>query len=328
MDFQYACCIRGTSVKNISKQYVYTYSRHTDEFDLCRLEMRAFFNTDSNENFIFSDVRIDPSRSPFMKERLEVLFTGDSIQKIADYVSSFSDNGQRFLIRCLNTIQLGTTAKIAHPDRRNVERTIGLAMPGEADLVQPDILYGVVQIGSQFLFGYLTESVSVWRQHVKKPEMYSTALSTRVARAVSNIAVPHPEGMTAIDPCCGIGNVLVEALSMGIDMVGRDINPLAVLGSRKNIEYFGLRGDVTHGPIEEANGHYHAAVIDMPYNLYTHVTRQQQASILNSARALTDKLVIVTIESMDDLLIDAGFEILDRCIAKKAYFEREIVVCQ
>ncbi|WP_025786300.1 TRM11 family methyltransferase [Sporosarcina sp. D27] len=308
--------------------HLYTYSRHTDEIELCRLEMRAFFNKDTHENFIFSETCIDPSRSPFMKERLDVLVTCNSIQEVADYVSTFTDDGQRFLIRCLNTMTLGETAKIAHPDRRKVERSIGMVMPGEADLFQPDILYGIVQIGQQFLFGNLTESISVWRQHVKKPEMYSTALSTRVARAVSNIAVPHTEGVKAIDPCCGIGNVLVEALSMGIDMDGRDINPLAVLGSRKNIEHFGLAGDVMHGPIEEAPGHYDSAVIDMPYNLYTHVTREQQASILQAARTLTDKLVIVTIESMDDLLIDAGFEIVDRCIAKKAHFEREIVVCR
>lgn len=315
-------------MSNSPVNHLYTFSRHTDELELCRLEMRAFFSKDTQENYIFSETLIDPSRSPFMKERLDVLITCNSVREIADYVSKFTDDGQRFLIRCLNTMTLGETAKISHPNRREIERTIGMAIPGEADLFQPDILYGVVQIGQKYLFGYLTESVSVWRQHVKKPEMYSTALSTRVARAVSNIAVPHPEGVKAIDPCCGIGNVLVEALSMGIDMDGRDINPLAVLGSRKNIEHFGLSGTVTPGPIEEAPGHYDAAVIDMPYNLYTHVTREQQASILQSARTLTDKLVIVTIESMDDLLIEAGFEILDRCIAKKAHFEREVVVCR
>nr|WP_285851286.1 RNA methyltransferase [Sporosarcina aquimarina] len=295
---------------------------------MCRLEMRAFFNQDTYENFILNNVCIDPSRSPFMRERLDVLIMCDSVSEITEYVSTFSDEGQTFLIRCLNTIPLGDTPKLSHPNRRKIERDIGMAMSGEADLDNPDILYGVVQIGNRYLFGYLTESVAVWNLHVKKPEMYSTALSTRVARAVSNIAVPHPKGVKAIDPCCGIGNVLVEALSMGIDMDGRDINPLAVLGSRKNIAHFGLTGDVTPGPIEEAPGHYDAAIIDMPYNLYTHVTREQQASILQSARTLTDKLVIVTIESMDDLLIDSGFEIVDRCIAKKAHFEREVVVCR
>lgn len=98
--------------------------------------------------------------------------------------------------------------------------------------------------------------------------MYSTALSTRVARAVANIAIPHPKGVRAIDPCCGIGTVLVEALSMGINIVGRDINPRVVLGSRKNIAHFELEGTVEIGPIAEVVDDYDVAIIDMPYNLY------------------------------------------------------------
>ena len=41
---------------------------------LCQLEMRAFFGFDSYSNVLKSTVEIDPSRSPFMKERLEVLY--------------------------------------------------------------------------------------------------------------------------------------------------------------------------------------------------------------------------------------------------------------
>lgn len=309
-------------------RYLYTYVRQTDDHDLCRLEMRALFGKDTAGNYLFSGRCLDPERSPFMKERLDVQTSADSVEEITRFAASLPDDGQTFQIRCLNTMDLGETRKIPHPERRQIERTIGLAMAAEADLFTPDTVYGVVRIGDTFLFGSLTENTAVWRDHIKKPEMYSTALSTRVARAVANIAVPQPEGVRAIDPCCGIGNVLVEARSMDIDMAGRDINPLAVLGSRKNLEYFGLTGTVDVGPIEEAAGHYDAAVIDMPYNLYTHATREQQASILHAARRLSDRLVLVTIEPMDDLLADAGFQVTDRCIARKAHFEREVVVCK
>ncbi|WJY28948.1 TRM11 family SAM-dependent methyltransferase [Sporosarcina trichiuri] len=309
-------------------RFLYTYVRQTDDHDLCRLEMRALFGQDTTANYLFSGRCIDPERSPFMKERLDVLAAADSIEEIIRFAATLPDDGTTFQIRCLNTMALGETEKIPHPERRRIERSIGLKMAAAADLFSPDLLYGVVRIGDTFLFGSLTENTAGWRNHIKKPEMYSTALSTHVARAVANIAVPHPEGVRAIDPCCGIGNVLVEARSMDIDMTGRDINPLAVLGSRKNLEHFGLTGTVDVGPIEEAAGHYDAAVIDMPYNLYTHATREQQASILKAARPLTDKLVLVTIENMDDLLADAGFTITDRCIARKAHFEREVVVCE
>lgn len=163
---------------------------------------------------------------------------------------------------------------------------------------------------------------------MKKPREYSTALSTRVARAAANIAVPHPAGVKAIDPCCGIGTVLVEALSMGIDIVGRDINPLVVDGSRENIAHFGYECDVKVSPIAEVNGEYDAAIIDMPYNLYTHATPEEQLDIIRHARRIADRAVIVTSETMDHMIIEAGFAIIDRCTVRKQMFSRQVLVCE
>jgi tRNA G10 N-methylase Trm11 len=155
-----------------------------------------------------------------------------------------------------------------------IERDIGWRIEGEADVHNPDQLFGIVPLGGRWYFGKYQKSEAVWLHHLKKPREYSTALSTRVARSVSNIAVPNPDGVQAIDPCCGIGTVLVEALSMGINIVGRDINPLVTSGSRENIAHFGLEGDVMTGPISDVSKSYDVAIIDMPYNLYTHATRR------------------------------------------------------
>ena len=152
------------------------------------------------------------------------------------------------------------------------------------DLHNPDQLFAVVPFEGRWYFGLYTKSEPIWFNHMKKPREYSTALSTRVARAVANIAVPHPKGIQAIDPCCGIGTVLVEALSMGIDIVGRDINPLVCEGSRENIAYFGLTGDVRKSAIEDIEEMYDVAIIDLPYNLYTHASWEEQFTILKHAR--------------------------------------------
>ena len=310
-----------------SRSFIYTYVRQTDEHDLCRLEMRAFFGFDSPSNVIKSNVKIDPSRSPFMKERLEVLFSGNDLDEIMNQASEFVSH-KSFKVTCLNSIALSSTAKLHHPERRSIERKIGEVIQGEAELLEPEVNFGIVLLEGVWHFGIMQESEPIWRFHMQKPHMYSTALSTRVARAVANIAVPHPEGIRAIDPCCGIGTVLVEARSMGIDIVGRDINPLVCLGSRKNLAHFGLEGEVVIGPISEVTDTYDAAIIDMPYNLFTHITAEGQLNILKDARRITSKLVVVTIEPMDHMITEAGFEIVDRCIAKKGTFERQIVVCE
>ena len=73
-------------------------------------------------------------------------------------------------------------------------------------------------------------------------------------------------------------------------------------GSRENIAYFGLTGDVRKSAIEDIDEIYDVAIIDLPYNLYTHASWEEQFTILKHARRIAKKVVIVTIESMDDRL--------------------------
>ena len=311
-----------------NRQFIYTYSRHRDEHDLCRLEMRAFFGFDVASNILISPLEIDPSRSPFMKERLDVLREADTLEELYRKIESVDSGNRTFKVLCLNSTDLGDTKKIGHADRRKIERDAGLRIPGEPDLNEPQLTYGIVRQDGLWYFGEHKPSEAVWYEHQQKPHMYSTALGTRLARAVVNIAVPFPEGIRAIDPCCGIGTVLVEALSMDIAMKGRDINPLVVWGSRKNIKHFGLEGDVAIGPIAEVADEYDVAIIDMPYNLFTHITDEGQLDILKEARRFTKKLVVVTIDTIDHMIHEAGFSIMDRCVAKKGTFSRQILVCE
>ena len=309
-------------------EFIYTYVRHKDEQDLCKLEMRSFFGFDVSTNVLKSTVEINPSRSPFMKERLDIIYEDTNLNGLSGQVGQLELGETTFRVVCLNTTDLDATKKISHSERRKIEREIGLRVQGEPDLDKPELVFGVVLLDDKWYFGKYVESEAVWFHHQQKPHMYSTALSTRVARAVANIAVPHPEGVRAIDPCCGIGTVLVEALSMGIDIVGRDINPLVVLGSRKNIAHFGLEGSVTIGPIADVIDTYDVAIIDMPYNLFTHITAEGQLAIIKEARRFAKKVIIVTIDTIDHMVIEAGFTIMDRCVAKKGTFSRQVLVCE
>ncbi|MFJ8237113.1 TRM11 family SAM-dependent methyltransferase [Ureibacillus sp. NPDC094379] len=310
------------------QKYIYTYVHHKDEYDLCRMEMRAFFKMDSQSNFLISNVEVDPSRSPFIQDRLEVYYESNNISNMKELVRKLKLNNTTYKVICLNTMDIDQTEKIHHPERRQIEREIGLVIDGEPDLDHPDVVLGLIHINGRWYFGKHTISESIWRYHLHKPNSYSTALSTRVARAVSNIAVPHTKGIRAIDPCCGIGTVVIEALSMGIDIVGRDIKPLVCKGARENIAYFGLNGTVTLGPISAITEFYDVAIIDLPYNLYTHISREEQFDIIKQARRIANQVVIITIETIDDLIEKADFKISDRCIAKKQLFKRQILLCK
>lgn len=319
----------GKKVEKLNREpvYIYTFAYSPDEVSLCRMEMRSLFGVESETNIIKTPIAINPSRSPFIKERIEVLFEGDTLSEIVDQADQIELGETTFKVLYVKINDLDPSVKIGYWERRNIERDIGWKVQGLADVQNPDKIFGIVTLGGRWYLGNYIKSESVWLHHLKKPREYSTALSTRVARAIVNIAVPNPEGIKVIDPCCGIGTVLVEALSMGINIVGRDINPLVTDGSRENIAYFGLQGDVTTGPIADVTEKYDVAIIDMPYNLYTHATPEDQLSILKHARSFAEKVIVVTIETMDDMIKEAGYEITDRCVAKKGNFLRQIVVC-
>ncbi|PFN95921.1 RNA methyltransferase [Bacillus sp. AFS076308] len=307
--------------------YIYTYAFSDDERSLCALEMRSFFGDVSQSNVLETFVKIDPTRSPFMKERISVIYEAQSLEDLYKQVETLQMNGVTFKVIYVKNRDLPKNKQDGFEKRREIERKIGLHIKGKADLRQPDRLFGVMHVNEKWVFGEYVKSESVWFRHQQKPNGYSTALNTRVARAVVNIAIPNPNGIKAIDPCCGIGTVLVEARSMGIDMVGSDRNQLIIPGARENMIHFGLTGEINLADMRDITNHYDVAIIDLPYNLCSVITPEEQLEMLQSARRFANKVVVVTVEPVDGLLIKAGFSIIDRAVAKKGVFIREVVIC-
>ncbi|GGH31715.1 TRM11 family SAM-dependent methyltransferase [Paenibacillus segetis] len=312
---------------NSLANYIYTYACREEEQSLCQLELRSLFDMQPPANLFRSNIFIDPSRSPFIKERIELLYEGDSLSDILEQVQEIDMLEATFKVIFVKTNDLEASDKIEFADRRAIEREMGLQITGESDVHHPDHQFGLVTLGGRWYFGHYVKNKAVWLHHMKKPRSYSIALSTRVARAAVNIAIPNPDGIKAIDPCCGIGTALIEALSMGIDIVGGDINPFIARGARENIAHFGFQCEVTLGAIASISEHYDVAIIDMPYNVLSTTTPDEQLSILLHTRRIATKAVIITSETIDDMIADAGLTITDRCEAKKGNFTRQILVC-
>lgn len=311
-----------------NRSFIYTFACREDEHSICQLEKRAFFGEDAPAHILKSSIGIDPSRSPFIRERLEIIYHGDSMAAILQQVESIRLTEATFKVIFIKLNDLAPDARISYEEQRSIERELGIHITGEADMHHPDHVYGILAFGGRWYFGNYLKNKAIWLHHMKKPRNYSIALTTRLARAVANIAVPHPLGIKAIDPCCGIGTVLVEALSMGIGIVGRDINHFIVRGARENLAHFGLEGEVVVGAIANVSAQYDVAIVDMPYNLFSTITIDEQFSILLQARRIASKVVIISIEAIDGMITNAGFTIVDRGIAKKGLFSRQVLVCQ
>lgn len=299
---------------------MYTYACHEEERSLCGLELRRLFGRMPERNQLESPLCLDPSRSPFLKLRLDPLAEADSLEGLEEQAESIELSGETFKVFSVKTGE--------SPDydaQREIERRIGGRITGKAEMRRPDRKFGVIQTRGRWILGELRHSEAVWLRHSVKPRSYSTALSTRVARAVANIAVPAPQGQTAIDPCCGIGTVLIEALSMGMNMVGADINPLAVQGARQNLKHFGLPDVVKLADMRTLEGPFDAVVLDLPYNLCSKLPPAERLEMLRSARRLGKRGVILSAEPIEDDVVHAGFRIADAARMAKGAFVRTIL---
>lgn len=309
--------------------YIYLIVANDEEHSLCMLEMRSLFGVDCRFNLLRSPIEVEPSRSPFIKMRIKVMCEAERLQDIAERVGAIELGETTFKVLAIDNLEQGDEGKFTYDEKRAMEREIGSRIRGRAEMRRPDREFGFARIGGQWVFGEVTQGSAIWLKHNDKPRKYSTALSTRVARAVVNIAVPRTEGVRAIDPCCGIGTVLVEALSMGIDIEGREINPLAARGARENLAFFGYGSvTVTLGDMREITEKYDTAIIDMPYNLCSVLSPSEQLEMLSSARRFAARVVVVTIERIDPIIEEAGFAIADRCTVSKGSFTRHVLVCE
>jgi 16S rRNA G966 N2-methylase RsmD len=311
--------------------YLYTIACHEDEVSLCSLEMRMLFNAsfeDVQHELHLSRIALDPSRSPFLRERIEVYYEAGSFEELARRVEGLCLPTATFKVHFAASPAPAQSPQLSYDEQRRIERELGDRVQGIADIKKPDLRYGVTVCRGRWYFGPYAKNEAVWLKHMDKPRQYSIALSTRVARALANIAVPQPHGVRAIDPCCGIGTVLLEALSMGIDIVGRDHNPIVVQGARENLAYYGYEAPVAYGGIEDAAGRYDAAIIDLPYNHVSRISGDAQRSILLHARRLADRMAVVTVQPIDELLTEIGWTVIDRGTARKGSFVRQILVCR
>jgi tRNA G10 N-methylase Trm11 len=303
-------------------RYIYTYACHEDERPLCRLELRSLFGFEPRGDFLESPLNLDPSRSPFIKLQVAVMYEGSSLRDIAKQAEALQLHGSTFKV-----VFVETDAEASYDEQRAMEREVGAHIGGKADMRKPERLFGILRIGIRWLLGECRYNEAVWLKHIQKPQNYSTALSTRVARAVVNIAVPDPQRVKAIDPCCGIGTVLIEALSMGINIIGCDVNPLAIRGARANLAHFGFPDVVKAADMRKVTGRFDAAIVDLPYNLCSKITVDEQLEMLRGSRNFSDKAVVITAETMDPIIERAGFIITDHCLIKKGKFTRHVAVC-
>ncbi|EYE89065.1 RNA methyltransferase [Fervidicella metallireducens AeB] len=302
--------------------YLYYINYKNEEKSLCHLEMKSLFGVVPNDKYFITDKYINENRSPFIKYMLKILDYSNNLEELVNKVKLRELKIESYKVKFLDIEK-----DIDFENKHKIEGIIGYEIIGDVDMYNPRVIYGITKIDGVWYFGEYSKNNKPWIEHSLRPCQYSNSLSTTLARTVVNIAVGDNYNWKIIDPCCGIGTVLIEALSMGLNIVGSDINPKVVEGSNRNLRFFELPEVASLKDINEIEENYDVCIIDIPYGLLSRTSKEEQQKILNSARRISKRLVLLSLDDMTAEIENAGFKIIEKCEAYKKNFKRYLTLC-
>lgn len=303
--------------------YLYVINYHDNEKSLCSLEMKSLFNISINRKLFFSKLEISPSRSVFIKYRVSVIYAAGSIEELEKQIISNNLVIKKFKFLYINIDK----NEIEYTVWKTVVARMCIALGNVETYDEPNTFLCIVNVNSQWLFGTCIKNDNEWKYHEYKPNTNSHSLGIKVARSLVNIAVGNKLDLSIIDPCCGVGTVVIEAASMGLNIKGYEINKKVAASAKENLAFFGVENAIICNDMHKIHDHFDVSILDIPYGLFTSVSLLEQIEIIKTARRISRKSVIITFENMERIITDIGFTITDRCCASKGRFTRYINVC-
>ncbi len=315
-----------TSQPNPKFIYSFNYDYHHEE--LCKLESRQLFGKEVDAKFLFSELEIDPSISPFIRSRMDILsYSSDYdtfLQDIMKQDIELHDFNVEYLM-----LPGDATNKA---ERREKQKDIGFCIHGRPDFKNPIISYAICQYKSVWYFGVLQKENVAWHRHRKKPHSFSNSIGTIIAKTLVSIASKGNKNNTLLDACCGVGTVVLEACISGYTIEGCDINTRAYHHALQNLKHYDYTAKLHLTDIQDLETAYDAAIIDLPYNLYSLTGDNNTAShIINATARRSNRMVIVSIADIKKEIDQAGLTIVDYCTVVKrgkSLFTRNIWVCE
>ncbi|MBR3694520.1 MAG: hypothetical protein IKL88_08340 [Erysipelotrichales bacterium] len=302
--------------------YLYVLKYNIEEAGMCSMEMRRVFHKDSSLKYIITDQKEDVTRSLFTKSRLDILLEADNFQELLEKIEA-----QQYPYENYKTIYVQVEGyERTYEERCVLNKEVGMMIEGPNAMTDPDIWLGYTEINGRWYFGELHKNTQDWHKHDDMPHHFSTALPMRQARSIVNIAIGDDPSKKLVDPCCGIGTVILEACGLGFDIEGFEIHYPVKEGARKNVAYYGYDAPIKRLDMKEITKRYDTAIIDIPYGLYTSIEAEEQQAILDHARQICKEIVLVSNKDMSEELEKAGFSVVDRATVTKARFVRYILI--
>lgn len=310
-----------------NNKYIYTFAYHTIESELCKLESRYVFSKEEKDRLLFSDIKVEPSSSAFINKRLDVISSSEDYTTLIDDIKKEKICAEGFKVEYL----VFDGDKTEYTERLSKLKDIGFSIDGTPDYHNPQKTYTLCLYEGVWYFSTLIKNNFSWQNHKQKPKSYSNSITMSIAKVLVNIASKGNKDKVLLDACCGVGTIMLEACFAGQQIEGCEINLKICKDARENLSHFDYTANVFHSDIKDISKSYEAAIIDLPYNLFSFSTDEEVLHIIESTAKITERMVIVSTSDITNLIHNTGFQIKDYCtIGKKGnrQFTRKIWVCE
>lgn len=266
------------------------------------------------------DVQTVASRLAMTHRIIEVLAICDaSLEALANSASTLQLPPERYLVRARRI-------KDSAPAADAVEREVGriLFQRGyRADLLKPEMVLRAIITSGRIILGLEVarcdrSSFEARRPHLK-PYFHPGVLMPRMARALVNLTQARA-GEMLLDPFAGTCGILIEACLIGVQGLGIEVQAGLVKGAKCNLQSLDcslLLGDAKRLPLKESS--VDAAVLDIPYGRSAKIMARSKDLLLQESlselfRVIRPgrRMVIVADRPLDDMLADAGFEVIQK----------------
>lgn len=307
--------------------YIYSFKYNNHHIELCKLETRQIFEDRLKDDLLFSEIRVDPSISPFIKSRFEIISSSPAYAELLENIKQENIHFEGFKAEYL--VLAGD--ETGYAERLDKLRDVGYRIEGEPEYYKPTIIYSICHYENTWYFGILSKHNADWNKHKQKPCSFSSSINMDIAKTLVSIASKGDKANQLLDACCGVGTVMLEACFSGFDIEGCDINWKACKNTRINLAHFNYVAKVYRSDIKDLDKTYDAVIIDLPYNLYTHSDDTATLNIIASSAKLSARIVIVSMSDIEALIKEAGLKISDSCTVEKrgkSTFARRIWVCE
>lgn len=257
-------------------------------------------------------------RAAFVQRGLRLIARAETLEALVTIVKEQTFPAENF------RVELMRTGRAPLPTRQEIILAIANALQTYPKLKAPQHRFLLLGRADGLYFGeILSESQHDYQRHAHKPFHTSSALPAQLARGMVNLA--SPPARTILDPCCGTGSILLEALALGLETYGYDYNWRMVNMARRNLAHFGYNGPVQYGDARQIQQLAEAVVTDLPYGHMHAMDNDMVRAILAHCASLAPLGVFAAGTDISSWLKEAGYtEIEVFRVKKRSQFVRYI----